>query len=175
MIVTRFIHKNILLSVSTNTCHVLFLQVFFEGQKNAVNRLCKRYKVEDLSINVHTSSSYRIWILITTPSFIFFDHPYQQYSTNSVDIVVFRTLTYFQVLSFKPVFNTKISWPEESKRKIVPMNTWAISGTTRFGSSISQYRPHLLMKNAIKYCGKKTFFWIFEVPPKLEVWWLQPV
>ena len=31
----------------------------------------KRYKVEDLSINVHTSSSYRIGILITTPSFIF--------------------------------------------------------------------------------------------------------
>ena len=31
----------------------------------------KRYKVEDLLINVHTSSSYRIGILITTPSFIF--------------------------------------------------------------------------------------------------------
>ena len=31
----------------------------------------KRPKVEDLSINVHTSSSYRIGILITTPSFIF--------------------------------------------------------------------------------------------------------
>ena len=42
-----------------------------KGQKNAVNRLWKRYKVEDLSINVHTSSSYRIGILITTPSFIF--------------------------------------------------------------------------------------------------------
>ena len=54
------------------------------------------------------------------------------------------------------------------------MNTCAISGTRRFESSISEYRPHLLMKKAKNIVGKKYLFRIFEVPLKLEVRQFEP-
>ena len=91
-----------------------------------------------------------------------------------MDIVVFATLPYLQILLFKTVFKTKIGLPNEIKRKIVPMTLCGISGTRRFESSISEYRPHLLMKKAKNIVGKKYFFRIFEVPLKLEVRQFEP-
>ena len=62
---------------------------------------------------------------------------------------------YLQVLSFKTVFNTEISCPEESKRKIVPMNT-CDAFRTKFTTS-----PPTALNKRLKHALQVSlkFFW----------------
>ena len=134
----------------------------------------KPYKVEDLLINDHTSSSYRKGILITTPSFIFL-------STNINNIQqILWILLFSGRLSIYRFYRSKQFWTPklvDQKKLNVKLYLWT---HVQF---LVQHVLSRLYRNIVHTCWWKTqkilweknILWIFEVPPKLEVWRLKPV